>query len=46
MPEYKIKCDKCEKTGGQAFARIYFNKIDNKWKWICSVCWGKINDEK
>lgn len=41
MEDYKDICDNCNKNGDQMFARIFFKKIDNKWKYLCSNCWIK-----
>jgi len=37
--EWKDRCDLCGKTGDPMFARIFYRKIKNKWKYLCSDCW-------
>lgn len=40
MEEYKCICDKCQKSGSETFARMYYKKIKGKWMYLCSKCWG------
>ena len=41
MDEWKNSCDDCGEKGKPMFARIFYKKIENKWKWFCPKCWGK-----
>lgn len=26
-------------NGDGMFARIFYKKINDKWQWLCSICW-------
>lgn len=37
--EFGRRCQQCNKTGGDTFARMYYEPIDGKWLRLCGVCW-------
>lgn len=40
--EFKENCDKCFKNKR---SRIFPNKINKKWNWLCPTCWDAIDIE-
>lgn len=40
--EFKERCDKCLKSGGQTFARIFYTRLGGKWKHVCETCWNRL----
>lgn len=39
--EYSTKCDNCKSKGEGTHARVFFKKTNNKWMWLCKICWNK-----
>lgn len=40
--EFGKKCQRCGKTGGETFARVFYKPIDGKWLRLCGVCWNAV----
>ncbi len=38
--DYKTKCDLCK---NKTQSRIYFRKINDKFVWLCKICWENTN---
>lgn len=43
MKTSKCTCDKCHKSGGETFGKMYFRSIGGKYLYLCSICWDEYN---
>ena len=44
--EYRKTCSNCHGRGNQIFARIYPERINGEWTWLCKKCWEEADGNR